>query len=113
MRISDWSSDVCSSDLLLAVAQHDGVLADQVDAADMAVEIDAHARPVEAGGDLPDMGRLAGPMVTLNHDAAVVGKSGHDGEEGLAGEGGGRIEIRQLIGERERVVGGKGVTHQV
>src|SRR3546814_12463189 len=26
MRISDWSSDVCSSDLLVVVAEHDGPL---------------------------------------------------------------------------------------
>src|SRR5262249_58889399 len=34
---------------LHAVADDDGILADQVDTADVAVEVDAHARPVEAG----------------------------------------------------------------
>src|SRR3546814_11767123 len=33
---------------LLAVAQHDGVLADQVDTADVAVQIDADAGPVRS-----------------------------------------------------------------
>ena len=32
---------------LLAVAQHNGILADQVDTADMAVEIDPDTRPVQ------------------------------------------------------------------
>ena len=40
---------------LFAVAQHDGILADEVDTRNMAVEIDAHGRPVEARGDLLDM----------------------------------------------------------
>src|SRR3546814_1510579 len=82
MRISDWSSDVCSSDLnehhigtariifvkdqrdrilkrpgkkaflelryLLSVFQDDGVPADQIDTADMRIEIDADAWPVKA-----------------------------------------------------------------
>ncbi len=48
---------------LLAVLQDDGVLADEIDAADMAVEVDADAGPVEAGGDLFDMGRLAGAVI--------------------------------------------------
>jgi hypothetical protein len=43
--------------------EHDGVLADQVDAADVAVEVDAHARPVEPRGDLLDVRRLAGAVV--------------------------------------------------
>jgi len=38
---------------LLAVAKHDRVAADQVDAADMGIEVDADERPVEARGDLP------------------------------------------------------------
>ena len=45
-----WNSVTC-----LPVAQHDGVLADQVEAADVAVEVDAHARPVEARRDLLDV----------------------------------------------------------
>ena len=40
---------------LLAVLEHDRVLADEIDARDVAVEVDAHAGPVEAGGDLLDV----------------------------------------------------------
>ena len=48
---------------LLAVLQHDGILADQIDAADMAVQIDAHAGPVQPRRDLFDMGRFAGAVI--------------------------------------------------
>ena len=63
---------------LLVVAQHDRVLADEIDAADMAVEIDADQRPVEPGGDLLDMGRFAGAVIALDHDPAVEGETGED-----------------------------------
>ena len=48
---------------LLAVLEDDGVLADEIDARDVAVEIDAHAGPVKARGDLLDMGRFAGAVI--------------------------------------------------
>ena len=83
---------------LLAVAQHDRVLADQVDAGDVAVEIDAHARPVETRGDLLDMGRLAGAVIALDHDTAVVGEAGKDREGGVAVEAVGLVDLRHVLG---------------
>jgi hypothetical protein len=77
---------------LLAVAQNDRVLADQVDAADVAVQVDADAGPVEASGDLLDMRRLAGAVIALDQDAAVVGEPGEDRERGLAVEAIGGVE---------------------
>src|SRR3546814_1250852 len=87
MRISDWSSDVCSADLiifvkdqrdrmlkrpgkkaflelryLLSVFQDDGVPADQIDTADMRIEIDADAWPVKACRHLLDVRGLAGAV---------------------------------------------------
>ena len=86
---------------LLAVVQDDGVLADQIDARDMAVEIDAHARPVEARRDLLDMGRFAGAVIAGDHDAAVVGEAGEDGEGGFAIEQIVRVGVRNvLVGRR-------------
>ena len=79
---------------LLAVAQHDRVLADQIDAADVAVEIDADAGPVEARRDLLDMRRLAGAVIALDHDAAVVGEAGEDRERGVVVEAIGLVERR-------------------
>src|SRR3546814_3227181 len=51
---------------LLAVAQHDRILADEVDAADVAVQVDPDAGPVEPGRDLLDMGRLDRKSTRLN-----------------------------------------------
>ncbi len=76
---------------LLAVLQDNGVLADQVDAADVAVQVHADQRPVQPGGDLFDVGRLAGAVIALNHDAAVKGEAGADGERRL------RIEAVALV----------------
>src|SRR6185503_2468628 len=82
---------------LHAVLQHDRVLADQVDTADVAVEVDAHAGPVEAGGDLLDVGRLAGAVVAGNEDAAVAGEAGQDGQRRLAVEQVVRVGIRNVL----------------
>jgi hypothetical protein len=71
---------------LLAVLDDDRVLADEIDTADMAVEVDAHAGPVEAGGDLLDMGRFAGAVIARDHHAAVVREAGENGERGGAVE---------------------------
>ena len=87
---------------LLAVAQHDRVAADQVDAADMGVEIDADGRPVEPRRDLLDMGRLAGAVIALDHHPAVLGEAGADRERRVRIEHIGRIEIgHALVGFRE------------
>ena len=67
---------------LHAVADDDGVLADEIDTADVAVEIDAHARPVEPGRDLLDVGRFAGAVIAGDDDAAVVREAGEDRERG-------------------------------
>ncbi len=75
---------------LLAVLQHDRVLADEIDAADVAVEVDADARPVEARRDLLDVRRLAGAVVALDHHAAVVLEAGEDGERHVA--------VEQIVG---------------
>ena len=93
---------------LHAVADHDRVLADQIDAADMAVEIDAHARPVEPRGDLLDMGRFAGAVIAGDDDAAVVGKAGEDGErrrpvEPVVGVEVGHMLVRLGIGRNFHV----------
>src|SRR3546814_6957147 len=91
MRISDWSSDVCSSDL------------DEVDAADMRVEVDADARPFQPRGDLLDMRRLAGAVIALHHDAAVELEAREDGERRVAVEDIGRVEVGYaLVGLAER-----------
>ena len=63
----------------------------------MAVEIDAHAGPVEARGDLLDVSRFAGAMIAGDHDAAVVGEAGQDRERRLAVEEVILVEIGDML----------------
>jgi len=78
---------------LKAVAQHDRVAADQVDAADVGIKVDADARPFEARGHLLDMRRFAGTVIALHHHAAVVGKTRKDRQRGIRIEHVVRIDI--------------------
>ncbi|OJH20868.1 hypothetical protein BLX88_00255 [Bacillus obstructivus] len=96
MLIGPWQDTVAEFGDLHAVLDDDGILADEIDTADMAVEIDAHARPVEAGGDLFDVGRLACSVVAGHHDAPVEGKPGQNGQRGLLVEQIIRIGLRHV-----------------
>ena len=82
---------------LHAVAQHDGVLAHQVDAADVAVQVDADAGPVEARRHLFDVGRLAGAVIALDHHAAVVGEAGEDGQSRVPIKAVGAVEVGHML----------------
>ena len=82
---------------LQAVADHDRVLADQIDTADVAVEVDAHTRPVQPRRDLLDVGRFAGAVVAGNDHPAVVGEAGQDGERGGTVEAVIRIDVRHVV----------------
>ena len=82
---------------LLAVLQHDRVLADEIDAADVAVEVDADAGPVQPGRDLLDVRRLAGAVVALDHHAPVVLEAGQDGERHLPIEHVVGVEIGHVL----------------
>ena len=82
---------------LLVVLDDDGVLADQIDTADVAVEIDAHAGPIEPRRHLLDMGRLAGAVIAGDHDAAVLGKAGENGERGRPVETVIRVDIGHVL----------------
>src|SRR5207247_3338615 len=70
--VCPWQDAISELSHLHAVANDDGVLANQVDAADMAVEIHAYTRPVETSGHLLDMGRFAGTVIARDNDAAIV-----------------------------------------
>ena len=82
---------------LLAVLQDDRVLADEIDAGDVAVEIDAHAGPVQPRRDLLDMRRFAGAVIAGDHHAAIAGKARQDRQRGLAVENVIRVEIRHVL----------------
>ncbi len=82
---------------LLAFLDDDGVLADQVDTADVAVEVDAHAGPIQPRRHLLDMRRLAGAVIAGDDDAAVLRKAGENGERGRAVEAIIRIDIGHVF----------------
>jgi len=62
----------------------------------MAVEVDADARPVEAGRNLLDMGRLAGAVIAGDHHAAVLGEPGEDRERSGAVEAIVAVDFRHV-----------------
>src|SRR3546814_8298982 len=66
MRISDWSSDVCSSDVLRPDAGHDLYVA-------------AASRPAPDGRRLPGLDRDHGAVDRLASSADVAGADGPDG----------------------------------
>ena len=82
---------------LLAVTKDDGVLADEVDAADMAVEIDPDTGPVQACRDLLDMGRLTGAVITLDHHPPVVTEPGQNRQRGVMVELVGVVNGRHIF----------------
>ncbi len=82
---------------LLVVAQDNRVLADEIDAADVAVEVDADTGPIEPRGNLLDMGRFAGAVVALDHHAPVEREPGEDRECRIAIETIGVVEIRDVL----------------
>src|SRR3546814_15918698 len=67
MRISDWSSDVCSSDLELEVA-HDGLAGAQELVEQDVPRSYGELAAVDQGGD---------PLLVLRSDLQVVGHDGH------------------------------------
>ena len=92
-----WKAVTC-----LPSFSDDRVLADEVDARDVAVEVDPDAGPVQPGGDLLDMGRLAGAVIARDHDAAVAGEARQDRQGGLPVEEVVRVEVgHMLVGLRE------------
>ncbi len=70
-----WQHAVAELRDLLAVLQHDRVLADEVDAGDVAVEIDADAGPLQPRRDLLDMRRFARAVIAGDHHPAVLGEA--------------------------------------
>src|SRR3546814_15455182 len=83
MRISDWSSDVCSSDLEAGDRHHDaiGVLADLLDVvgriaqgAFLAHRVQGLKQAVEADGGAIGRGKVDGTHVHIRSEERSVGK---------------------------------------
>ena len=83
---------------LLAIFQDNRVFPDEVDTADMAIEVNPHHGPVEPCGDLFDMGGLTGSVITLHHDAAVMCEACANGLGGFIIKEIGLINRRYILG---------------
>src|SRR3546814_3924584 len=80
MRISDWSSDVCSSDLLLAAVRHLPRDARQFDAQGTAEHIADQSAAVEA------VGGAAAPAVWRAEQGQRALEQGPDAAVGIDGD---------------------------
>jgi hypothetical protein len=98
-----WNSVTCRPSL-----QHDGILADEVEAADVAVEVHPHAGPVEPRRHLLDVGGFAGAVQALQHHAAVARKAGEDGQRDIGVEAVDGVDLGHV-----GIALGEGRHHQV
>src|SRR3546814_4974068 len=73
MRISDWSSDVCSSDLLAAQLGH----------AQRLGEVQPFQRLRKFGSDADVHGRITVPLLPDRDYASIAAQSRHSGLRGL------------------------------
>src|SRR3546814_16846087 len=87
MRISDWSSDVCSSDLGSAGLLDGGLGGEEVVPGGGGVAgVVGEAGPLEAGGLLLDHVRVVGSVVSLALDHPVVAVFGRSEERRVGNE---------------------------
>jgi len=63
---------------LQSVLEHDRITANQINPADMCIEVHSDARPIETRRDLLNMRRLASPVIALDHHPTVVRKASQD-----------------------------------
>ena len=92
-----WQDAFAKLGDLRAIFQHDGILADHIDPRHVAVQIDPDHRPIEAGRNLLDMGRLTGAVIPLHHDPAIVFKARQQRDRGLRIKAIGVIDRRNIF----------------
>src|SRR3546814_797899 len=96
MRISDWSSDVCSSDLINGLASLQEVVTAMSALADLAVQqayksvatslAETHGAPIDPNTGLPQemlivgMGKLGGKELNVSSDIDLIMLYGEEGE---------------------------------
>ena len=83
---------------LLAIAQFDRVLTDQVDPRNVAIKVHTNGGPVQARRDLFDVGRFTCAVIALNHHTAVMAKAGQDRQGRVWVEFIGRVDFRHTAG---------------
>ena len=83
----------------------------------MAVQVDAHAGPVQPGGHLFNVGGLARAVQALQHDPAVVFKTRQEGQRDFAVEAVIGVDLGHMLralakgGDLERAVDVKNLAH--
>ena len=82
---------------LQPVPNHNGVSAHQIKAADMAVEIDPDAGPIQPRRDLLDMGGLTRSMKPLNHHPPIIAKTRENGQGHVMVKTISRINLRHML----------------
>ena len=92
IRILDMIKSYYQTVLLISHVDH------LKDIADMTIEIDTDAWPIQTGGDLFDMRRLAGAVEPLDQQTPVVGKGYKDRERGVVIKAVCIVEIRHMLG---------------
>ena len=92
VRMPGWNSVTCLPSRMTMVS-----LPIRSMRRDVAVEIDAHARPVEPRRHLLDVARLAGAVAPLHHHAPVVHEAGEQRQRRVAIEDVVRIERRHVL----------------
>src|SRR3546814_11147340 len=103
MRISDWSSDVCSSDLLYRIADGRLVVADTMRWRPWMAELDGDKLNQLVGKMLADLGgAYSVPTVRIGHRLGLFG-SLHDAGPATADELAGRLGPIGRASCRERV----------
>ena len=83
---------------LPAVTYDNCIASQQVDAADLAVQIDADARPVQARRHLLDVGRFAGTVIALQKHAPVACKTRKQRDGRVVVEAVARIGLWNMFG---------------
>src|SRR3546814_12582182 len=87
MRISDWSSDVCSSDLLGDPGHADAADADEMDGPDIAANAFHRSSILEgAGFDVPADARIAKLFHQIGKPVCRIGPADRSRPSGAVGE---------------------------
>ena len=77
--------------------QYDSVPANEADSADVTVEVDPYAWPVETCGNLLQVTRLTGTMQPLQHDPPVVGETRENSEGRISVETVSVIDVWHML----------------
>src|SRR3546814_15925264 len=105
MRIMDWSSDVCSSDLVFGVAAEQGVQRQQAG--------QEHRHPEYAGRDLCQRSRFVAQCKGEQHDYEEGEQGGLQGVAAAAPEAAAVAGDQRFCCDRKSVVTGKSVSVRV